>query len=116
MWVGQISCKAETVQVQRNGKGIGLNYFLRTSPPSLGRDTLGLGTPLQGDSGAGHSGVGHSRETLGWRLWAWEFGDTLGLGTPWRLWGWALRRHSGVGHSRVGHSRETLGVGTPRTL
>ena len=46
-------------------------FLLRSSPPSLGRDTLGLGTP----------------------------------GT---LWGWALRGHSGVGHSR-----ETLGLGTP---
>ena len=42
--------------------------LLRTSPPSLGRDTLGLGTPLQGDSGAGHSGVGFQ-------------GDS-GVGTP----------------------------------
>ena len=53
--------------------------------PSLGRDSLGLGTP-----GAGHSG------------------DTLGLGTPGRLWGWALQ-----GHCRVGYSRDTLGLGRP---
>ena len=93
-------------------------FLLRTSPPSPGGDTLGLGTPatlrglgatrgrlwgwaLQGDSGAGHSGdtlglgtialvLGTPRETL--RL------GTPGLGTPakfWggRIWGWALQAH-----------------------
>ena len=95
--------------------------LLRTSPPCLDRDTLGLGTPgrlwgsaLQGDSGhsekgwgtpgklaLGHSGIGHSRETLG--LEALALGGhsglgTLQLGTPGTLW---------VGHSReiLGHSR-----------
>ena len=51
--------------------------------PSLGRDTLGLGT----------------------------LNKTLGLGTPGRLWGWALRGHSGDS----GHSRETR-LGTPGTI
>ena len=40
-------------------------------------------------------GVGHSRQTLG-------------LGTPGSVWGWALQGDSGVGHSR-----ETLGLGIP---
>ena len=88
--------------------------LLQTSPPSLGRDTLGLGTP--GTLWAGHSGtlwhwarardcgVGHSsRQTLGLGtpggLWG-----TLALGTPGRVWGWALQ------------GRETLGLGTPGTL
>ena len=75
--------------------------FLRTSPPSLGRDTLGLGTPgtlwgweLQGHSGgwALHFGVGHSRHTLG-------------LGTPGTFWGWALQ-----GHFRVRHRVGTAGT------
>ena len=82
-------------------------------------------------SGLGNSEslwVGHSREIL------------VGLGTPGRLWGWALQRDavglglwlghslslelgtpvvgdSEVGHSRrvsgVGHCREFLGLGTP---
>ena len=87
-------------------------------PPSLGRDTLGLGR---------HSGVGHSRETLGWALgtvgktlgwalqgesgvgqtlWVGQLRETLGLGrhsglgTLGRLWAWALQGHFGVGHSR----------------
>ena len=94
--------------------------LLRTSPPSLGGDTLGLGTPatlwgwalegdcgvgLQGegtlgrlwdsgvgDSGAlrGHSRVGH-RETLGWAGVPWHSRDTPELGTPGTLWGWAIQ-------------------------
>ena len=99
----------------------------RTSPPSLGRDTLGLGntlglgTPgtlwdwaLQGDSEIlrgrsglalwGDSGVGHSRKILGLgtsgTLWVGHSRQTLGLGTL-------------QGPSRVGHSRDTLGLGTP---
>ena len=52
------------------------HIFLRTSPPSLGRDTLGLGTPGTlwvgheehsglGEELQGHSGVGHSRDERG---------------------------------------------------
>ena len=75
------------------------NILLRTSPPSLGRDTtLGLGTP-------GTSGVGHQTLRLGT---SGNSGDTLELGTPGRLWDWALQ-----GHSRVGYSRDRLGLGTP---
>ena len=97
--------------------------LLRTSPSSLGRDTLGLGTPgtLWGWALRGHSGVGH--ETLG--LGTPE--KTLGLGTPGTPCGWALQEDSGVGHSRetlgwdlgwarVGHSREILGLGTLERL
>ena len=40
--------------------------------------------------------------------------DTLGLGTPGILWGWALRGHSGV-HSRFGTAGR-LELGTPGTL
>ena len=98
--------------------------LLRTSPPSLGRDTLGLGTPgtlwgwaLQGDSGVGHSSkVGHFRNTLGLgtpRVW---HSTKNGAGHwSWALQGdWARRGHSGVGHSRdsgVGDSRQNLGLG-----
>ena len=47
------------------------------------------------------------------------------MGTPGRLWGWALQGDSGVGHfretlglgtpGRPGHSSEPLGLGTLRT-
>ena len=57
-------------------------YF--TSPPSLGRDSLG---------------VGHSRDILGLgnsgTLWGWALQGESGL-EP--LWGWALA-DSGAGHS-----------------
>ena len=43
---------------------------------------LGLGTPLQGDSGVGDFGAGHCGE-IGPR-------GSLGLGTPGTLWSWAL--------------------------
>ena len=71
-----------------SGKSVSI-ILLRTSPPSLSRDTLGWA--LQGDSEALH---GHS-------------GDTL-VGTPGRLWGWAPQGDSGAGHSG-----ENLRLGTP---
>ena len=86
------------------------HILLRTSPPSLGRDTLGLGTlgRLWGWALQGDFGVGHSRETLGLgtpgRLWDWE---TLGLGTPVKLWGWALLGWVLQGQSGIGHPRHT---------
>ena len=62
-------------------------HLLRTSPPSLGRDTLGLGTPG--------------------RLWGWA-GEILGLGTPKILWGWALQGDAETRHSG-NPIQETLG-------
>ena len=96
-----------------------LIILLRTSPTSLGRDILGLGTPrdtlLLGTPGTlglaprkalqEDSEIGHSRETVGLgtpgRLWDWGLSTpgTL-LGTPGTLWAGTL-----------GHSRETLGLG-----
>ena len=109
-------------------------FLLRTSPPSLGKDTLGLGTPgtLRGwarDLGLGTPGTPVT-------LWGWAIQrETLGSGTPGRLGlgtpgdsgaghsgdtlGWALRQHSGLGlglgtqgGSGAGHSRDTLELGT----
>ena len=39
--------------------------------------------------------------------------DTLGLGTPGTLWGWALQPQ---GDSGVGRTRQTLGLGAPNTV
>ena len=78
----------------------------------------GVGDSLQGHSRVGHqehldSGVGHSRETLGLgsrktlgctpeklsnKLTPGTLEENLGVGTPGRLWGWALQGHSRVGH------------------
>ena len=73
--------------------------LLWTSPPSLGGDTLGLGTPerLWG-VGLGTLkktlgfGIGHSRETLQGDSWVGRSKNTLELGIPGTLWGWALQR------------------------
>ena len=91
--------------------------LLRTFPPSLGRDTLALGTPgtLWGWALRGHSGVGHETLRLGTQGdsgagqsgWARQADSVAGHSTL----GWALQGHSGVRHSM-----ETLGLGTPETL
>ena len=87
--------------------------LLRTSPPSLRRDALGLGTlgTLWGWALQGQSRVGHSRDTLG-TLWGHS-----AAGPPETLWGWALQGHSVDGHSKdtlVGHSRDARGVDRAR--
>ena len=93
--------------------------LFRTSPPSLGRDTLGLGTPgrLWGWALRGHSGVGHSMGTPG------HSGLGLGSGAGHSAHSEVGQRQgdSGVGHSRetldsrgtVELGRDTLGLGTP---
>ena len=72
-------------------------------------DTLRLGTlgrlwvgPLGGGTGAGHSG-----DTLGWapRETLGFLGlDTLELGTPGKVWGWALQ---GWARSRLGEEKSS---------